>query len=138
MTRRSYCHSVLLAAMMAASAAYAGADIVKCVDQAGHATLTDALCGDGSRTVLVAGSSDEGAPAETGGAPENPAAAPAIAVERVAPSRAPVRHDTWAGQRHTGRMFARDIETLKAARLSMRVLDEASATLRHQRLAGLN
>ena len=34
-------HAYLLAAWMAASAAFAGPDIVKCTDTAGHVTLTD-------------------------------------------------------------------------------------------------
>ena len=144
MNRHTFRSSIFITAMLAASAASAGADIVKCVDQNGKVTLTDAQCGEGIQTVVVQGAA-EAAPAVSS---ENDAAdgavqpaAPAVrrvATQRVAYAPQQVRHDSWAAARSSGRILSRDVETLKAARLSMQVLDGASATVRHQRLAGLN
>jgi hypothetical protein len=138
MNRQTIRTSLFATAMLAASAAFAGADIVKCVDQDGHVTLTDSHCSDGIEKVLVAGS------AETPAASDEMSAAPTVpAVRRVTVQRyvlppAELRQASWTSVRPASRQLARDVETLKAARLSMHVLDEASATHKHQRLAGLN
>jgi hypothetical protein len=144
MKRHSFRTSIFISAMLAASAAFAGADIVKCVDQNGHVTLTDAQCSEGVQTVLVTGAADtpadgsaETASADTAMLPAAPAAR-RTPIQRIVLAPAQMQHDSWSAHRPSGRMLARDVETLKAARLSMQVLDEASATVRHQRLAGLN
>ena len=139
MNRQIFRSSIFIAAMFAASAAFAGGDIVKCVDQAGKVTLTENQCSEGVQTVLVAGE----APAVAAGAAAADATlavAPVArrAIQRVAYTPAVLQHDSWTAPKSAGRPLARDIETLKAARLSMRALDEASSTVRHQRLAGLN
>jgi hypothetical protein len=131
--------SIFLTAMLTASAAFAGADIVKCIDQDGRVTLTDSGCSEGSQKVVVMGSGDSPAAAEDMAAA--PAPAPAVRrvmVERYVLPPAELRQANRSSARPASRPLARDVETLKAARLSMRVLDEASATQRHQRLAGLN
>lgn len=143
MNRPTFRSSIFIAAMLAASAAFAAGDIVKCVDQNGKVTLTDYQCGDGVQTVVVAGAaSNPEAPAADAAASDTAMpAAPAVrrlATQRVAFVPPVIQHDSWTAPKGNGKMLARDVETLKAARLSMRVLDEASATNRHQRLAGLN
>jgi hypothetical protein len=144
MNRHTFRSSIFMVAMLAASAAFAGADIIKCVDQDGKLTLTDAQCGDGVRTVAAAGAdTDTAAMASTDNqAEESAVEAPAPVARRAGPQRvayAPptIQHDTPTAPR-AGKMLSRDVETLKAARLSMQVLDSASAMARHQRLAGLN
>jgi hypothetical protein len=69
---------------------------------------------------------------------ETVAVTPARRVTRVAFTPAPIQHDSWSAPRGKSRMLARDVETLKAARLSMQVLDQASASAKQQRVAGLN
>lgn len=141
MNRQSIRSSLLFTALFAASAAFASsADIVKCVDQEGRVTLTDNQCSAGVQTLGLAAAE---APAEA--AP--PAEAPAVAAETVAVPAArritrltytappPIQHDSWSAPRTKNRMLARDVETLKAARLSMQVLDQASASAKHQRVA---
>ena len=49
MNRQTFRTSIFITAMLAASAAFAGADIVKCVDQDGRVTLTDAQCSEACR-----------------------------------------------------------------------------------------
>lgn len=144
MKRHTFRTSIFISAMLAAAAAFAGADIVKCVDQNGQVTLTDAQCGEAAQTVLVTGAANtpadgsaQSTPADTATLPAAPAAR-RTSIERIVVAPAQLRHDNWSAPRPGGRMLARDVETLKAARLSMQVLDEASATARHQRLAGLN
>ena len=141
MARHTFRSTIFITAMLAASAAFAGADIVKCVDQNGKVTLTDAQCNDGVETVVVPAAAEAARVAAT----QNDAAVqpttPAVRrapVQRVAYAPQQVQHDSWSVARPSGRMLARDVETLKAARLSMQVLDGASASVRHQRLAGLN
>lgn len=143
MNRHTFRSSIFITALLAASAAFAGADVVKCVDQDGHVTLTDAQCGAGVQSVVVAGVA-EGAPQAAAEQAADTAMLPAtaagrrVATQRVAFAPAQIQHDSWSSKRPSGRMLSRDVETLKAARLSMQVLDEASATARHQRLAGVN
>jgi hypothetical protein len=143
MNRQTFRSSIFMVAMLAASAAFANADnIVKCVDQNGKVTLTDAECGEGIKTVVVTAGTEGGPTASTDIEAEDGAIAAAApvarrAAQRVAYSPPPVQHDNWTARR-ASKMLSRDVETLKAARLSMRVLDEASATARQQRLAGLN
>jgi hypothetical protein len=143
MTPQSLRTGILISAMLAASAAFAGADIVKCVDQDGRVTLSDLQCGEGSQTVPLAKPSIAPAEDSADSQPADMAELPAvpatrIVIERVARARAPVQHDNWTAPRQSSRMLARDVETLKAARLSLQVLDAAAAAGRHQRLAGLN
>ncbi|MDQ2988509.1 MAG: DUF4124 domain-containing protein [Pseudomonadota bacterium] len=139
MNRQTIRSSIFLTAMLAASAAFAGGDIVKCVDQNGKVTLTENQCSEGVQTVLVAG--DAPAVAEDAATAEPAvAAAPAArrAIQRVAYTPPAIQHDSWTAPKSSGRPLARDVETLKAARISMKVLDEASSTSRQQRVAGLN
>ena len=107
MNRHTFRSSIFITAMLAASAAFAGADIVKCVDQHGQVTLTDAQCDAGVQTVVVAGVANV-APAdaaETQAADNAAAPAPAVArrvaTQRVAFAPAPIQHDSWSAKRPT-------------------------------------
>ena len=106
--------------------ASAGGDIVKCVAADGHVTLTDGPCDSGNASVIV--------PAAGGAAPS---VAPRPGINRVALTATPVEHDNWVDPRPHGKMFARDAATLRAARTSLQVMDEAAGA-RSQRTAGLN
>lgn len=53
MKRPVHLMSMFAAMVLAAPAAMAGNDIVKCVDADGHVTLTDQPCGAGAATVRV-------------------------------------------------------------------------------------
>jgi hypothetical protein len=142
MNRHTFRSSIFITAMLAASAAFAGADIVKCVDQNGKVTLTDSQCSEGVQTVVMQAEAAPALPSDATIA-EGAVQPAAPAMRRVAPQRvayAPqqIQHDSWSPARPAGKMLSRDVETLRAARLSMRVMDEASASSRHQRLAGVN
>lgn len=132
--------SLFVSALLAASAAFGGADIVKCVDQEGHVTLTDSHCGAAAESVVVVAASEDtstGASDEAIAAPAAPAVRRVTVQRYVLPPEQP-RQASLSTPHPPSRALARDVETLKAARLSMKVLDEASTTLKHQRLAGLN
>jgi len=111
-----------LSASVAAPAAVAGNEIVKCIDSSGHVTLTDQPCEAGTATVRLA--SETPAPA--------PAASVAQAQRHVLPA-AELRHAVWK-QPPVVRAapLSRDVATLKAAR-RMLMLQET-----RPRLAGLN
>jgi hypothetical protein len=144
--------SLILAALAFAPVALAGSEIVKCVDSAGHVTLTDQPCSGNAVTVRLAPAPASPAADESARDITEPeadsalAAAPqAGAVERDPVGRDPVeRHTTRALLRQANwktppaprsRPLARDVATLKEARLQMMMLD--SAAKRQPRLAGL-
>ena len=137
MNRPTVRTSIFIAAMLAASAAFAGGDIVKCVDQNGRITLTENQCSEGVQTVLVTGGSDMPAALPSDASPAAQAA-PTRRIQRIAYAPPVIEHDSWAATLPRAKMLSRDAATLKAARTSMQVMDEASSTLRHQRLAGVN
>lgn len=141
MNRPTFRTSIFIATMLAASAAFAGADIVKCVDQNGKVTLTDAGCGEAIEAVVLPAEAAPTAAADSQAS--GPVPAPLPVAVRAAPQRMsyapqPVQYNNAPPARRAAKMLSRDVETLRAARLSMQVLDDASANARHQRLAGLN
>jgi len=109
--------------------AFAGGDIVKCVDADGRVTITDHQCGGSAATVLVAGS-------------DNVTEAPLVKTPKSGSQRlaqpAVVEHDNWVDPRPRSKMLSRDAATLRAARTSLQVLDEAATSNRQQRMAGIN
>lgn len=116
-TSRIICTALF--ASVLASPAFAGGDIVKCVDADGRVTITDSQCGNGEGKLLVSGS-------------DIPVAKPVKAgLQRVALTPEPVQHDNWIDPRPHSKMLARDAATLKAARTSLQVMDE----MRGQRVA---
>jgi hypothetical protein len=112
-----------------AAPALAGGDIVKCVDSDGRVTITDHQCGSGVTTVLVAGGDN------TMEAP--PVKSPKSGTQRLA-LPVLVEHDNWVDPRPHSKMLARDAATLRAARTSLQVLDEAATSNRQQPMAGIN
>jgi hypothetical protein len=117
---------LIIAALAAAPAALAGAQIVKCIDPSGHVTLTDQPCTDGAATVRMESEADFQA------APQQPA------VEHFPASRALPRQGARSMPAPPKRMsLAHDVATMKAARVQLLLLDE-TAHAQHPRLAGLN
>lgn len=138
MSRHLSRHALLLAGLMAASAAFAGSDIVKCVDPSGHVTLTDEPCRNGTETVIVPAATAAPPAAVPGDEAAVPAATRVITTERVYAMPRPVRHDAWVKKATPERMLARDVATLKAARANLQLMDSSAASARQTRLAGLN
>ncbi len=141
-TRRPLSTALLASAFAAvlAAPAFAGGDIVKCVDADGRVTITDNQCGSGVEKVLVPAAMNT-APGETPVMIIEPAAAAKpvrASLQRVALTPEPIQHDNWVDPRPRSKMLARDAATLKAARMSLQVLDEAASAGRQQRTAGLN
>ena len=111
--------TLVFTAIAAAPAALAGSEILKCVDAAGHVTLTDQPCESGAqatRLVSVAGS--ESAPAAT--------EAQQPALQRYEAPHALQRQQAWrprVAQVQQDRPLARDVATLKAARAQLLLTD---------------
>jgi hypothetical protein len=129
--KRHACQISLIAALLAAPAAWAGSDIVKCVDRGGHVTLTDQPCEDGAAGVrLSTGNAADGAPQ---------AASPAV--EHFPAPRELPRSGPRSGPRRPPEAkrikLSRDAVTLKEARAQLLLLDEARG-LPQPKLAGLN
>lgn len=131
--------SMLAAVVLAAPAAMAGNDILKCVDAGGHVTLTDQPCADGAAGVrLEAGSgSTSGSGSETlAGRADAPRVQPQP--QRHVLPAADLRHDSWQQPVMTRtamaqpKALASDVATLKEARRALLMLDA------RPRLAALN
>jgi hypothetical protein len=131
---------LILAALAAAPAALAGADILKCVDRAGRVTLTDQPCPPGTSGARMeiqegysvqgssgsAGSTGSGGPADAPGAP--------VLEHYPAPPRPPRAQPRVRVQKHAP--FAPDAATLKAAHAQLLILDGSRS--KATRLAGLD
>lgn len=112
--------SFIVAALAATPAALAGSEVLKCVDAAGHVTLTDQPCADGARAMRLVGSGASEAPA----AESSATAAQAVAVQRYETAPALLRHDDWRPRLpQRARPLAADVATLKAARAQLMLTD---------------
>jgi Domain of unknown function (DUF4124) len=119
---------LVLAAVMAAPAALAGPGILKCVDRAGHVTLTDQPCAPGSTGERVAvqegysgasGSTGSGGPAD-----ELPAARARPGVEHERARSPLAKQHRWRPAPAARKApMARDAATLKAARAQLLLKD---------------
>jgi hypothetical protein len=109
--KRHLCLSILCAAL--AAPAFGGADIVKCVDDAGRVTLTDQPCAGGAATVRLASM-----PADEG-------------VTRVQPHPMAVEHGVLPPPpqrrvlppRVKAKPLTQDVATLKMARANFLLMD---------------
>lgn len=133
MNCRAIRHTLFVAGMVFVSSTFAGTEVIKCTDQAGHVTLTDQPCaGDAAQVLLSAASpapavADEAAPAASGRAdryqltklPPSPRMRPAPFTQVQAP----------------GRSLARDVATLKEARRTLMLLDGSMAASRQRGFA---
>jgi hypothetical protein len=140
--------SFILAALACAPAALAGSEIVKCVDRAGHVTLTDQPCGGNAATVHLTQAAPaapaevlvQGEPQTDGGVEgfaDVAAAGYAGQLERHAASPGLLRQSNWrTPPPPRSKPLAPDVATLKAARLQLQMMD--SAAKRQPRLAGLH
>lgn len=145
MNRTTIARTIFISAFMLSASAHAGNDIVKCVDRAGRITLTDEACPDNAQVVSVlatassAGAIINSAVAISADGAYSPATAPrATRIERYTLARLPVvRHDMPLKRTPIAAGLNRDVMTLKAARLTMRMLDTTAQAARSQRIAGL-
>ena len=136
-------HTTLIAAAIAIGAAcapvHAGPDIFKCIDSDGRVTLTDNPCNTSAKSELVVSGPSEAS--ATAAEPADGAAGLAVVaptVERYTLPQSQVRR-SWAPAKRlpVARGLARDVATLRAARLNLILLDNAADTLRAQRMAAL-
>ena len=113
--KRHLCLSILCAALASfAPAAYAGTDIVKCVDGLGRVTLTDQPCDGGAATVRLASMpADEGV---------NRGQPYPLAVEHSVLPPPPAQRRVMA-PRAKAKPLTRDVATLKAARANFLLMD---------------
>jgi hypothetical protein len=113
--------TLVFAAVAATPAALAASEILKCVDAAGHVTLTDRPCESGAqatRLVSVAATESTSAPAAAEAQP--------LAVQRYEAPHALQPQQAWrprVEQAQRDRPLARDVATLKEARAQLLVID---------------
>lgn len=146
MNRHAILSSLFLTCMLSAGAAFSGTDIVKCIDARGHMVLTDQPCLSGNELALApapaaVGDGDAAADAAGNDSADNPlpaALAKSVKMQRLAAAPAERRPDPWVKRAASIAPMTRDAMTLKAAKLNLQMLDNASSMLRQQRVAGLN
>ncbi|WP_317204924.1 DUF4124 domain-containing protein [Janthinobacterium sp.] len=129
MNRIAFFSTLGLSAILAASTAFAGTEILKCTDTSGHVVLTNEPCENASASA----SDDLAAPLGEAATPGAPARMTATPAATLAPRRDPLLRKS-----DNVPVISRDAETLKTARITMLKLDLAAAMQRQQRLAGLN
>lgn len=116
--KRHLCLSLFAAAL--AAPALAGGNIVKCVDGAGHITLTDQPCEAGATMVRLASM-----PAAQG--PSRAKPYPLAAEAAVLPPPRLVR-ERYVMERAKAKPLKRDVLTLKAARAQFLLMDAEPGT----------
>lgn len=116
--QRHLCLSLVVAAL--AAPALAGGNIVKCVDRAGHITLTDQPCEAGATMVRLASM-----PAASGAARAE--AYPLAAEPAVLPPPRLVQ-GRYVMQRAKPKPLKRDVLTLKEARAQFLLMDAGVGT----------
>lgn len=123
--------ALFLAGMVFASGAFAAnAEVKKCVTESGHVTLTDEACPGGSHTVkIISGPGNAQADEVMSAAP--------VPTERYGAARIPARYATLMKSATPARGLSLDATTLRTARANMQMFDNASQSLRLQRVAGL-
>ena len=115
--KRHLCLSLIIAATtLTTPGAFAGSDIVKCVDGAGHVTLTDQACDGGTATVRLAS-----ADVVADDSPVRAEVHPLASEHRVLPP--PPVHRRHIAPRVKAKPMMRDVATLKAARAQFLALD---------------
>lgn len=125
MNRHAVPRTLLLAGLLFASGAFAGTEVVKCTDPDGHVTLTDQPCKNGAEQTPVMAPADPAAPRR---------AAVAAPTERYQITALPPPHQAVQVRRTPpGRVLARDVATLKAARLNLLQIDSGLSS----RVAGI-
>ena len=120
--------TLLIATLLLSASAWAGTEVVKCTDSEGHVTLTDRPCSGGAEETVLAAAPEmaaEAAPPVQRSMPARPYAEGVLRA-RSLPSYKPLP---------SSRMMARDVATLKAAVLTMHLLDGPAA--RQRRIAAM-
>ena len=121
--KRHLCLSLIIAATtLTAPGAFAGSDIVKCVDSAGHVTLTDQACDSGTATVRLA-RADAQSDGDAGDSLARADVHPLASEQRMLPP--PPVHRRHMAPRVKAKPMRLDVATLKAARAQFLMLDAA-------------
>ncbi len=116
-------HFLFFSALLVTVPAFAGQEVLKCTDAEGNVTLTDRPCdGADDATVLVTAGAP---PPAVQRSPARPYA-PGVLLPRRQPSYKPMP---------PSRIMSRDVATLKAARITMHLLDGPASPMQQQRIA---
>lgn len=130
MTRKPLSRTILLACILAACAGFARADIVQCVDESGTVSYTDVPCqndADVTRAPVLSKPT----------AVRIPLRIPLPSVSGRFATAEKARKAASAKKHASKRRLAIDVETLKGAKSSALLTDQASFLLRQQKLAAL-
>lgn len=133
MNRHLFISAVSLAGLLAASGGMARADIIKCVDAEGHATLTDQDCPRNEAPVALQEVAAVAPMADAPGEAPRPQVT-RIVLSAAAPALPPKSWEATHAHPAPTRSFSLDAATLKAARVTMQLLD---AQVHQQKVASL-
>ena len=123
--------ALVIASMVMASSACAGAEVHKCIDTGGHVMLTDEACPSDSSTVEVISAAAHS---------DGESGAVIVYSAAQAPNYAMPRRSRFANLNvaRKPRGMALDIAMLKQARVNLHLQDNAPRTLRGHRVASLD
>jgi hypothetical protein len=107
------------AAFATSPAVLAGSEVLKCVDSAGHVTLTDQPCESGARATRLVSAAEPESTVQTAGEVQP------VTVQRYEAPPAMVHQKNWRPRvaAQQDRPLARDVATLKAARAQLLLID---------------
>lgn len=135
-------HTIFAAGMMFVSSTFAGTEINKCTDSAGHVTLTDQPCNAEATQVALTAAAP--APAEAVAEVAAQDAPPAATGGTVRyqltnlPPSTKLRPAPYTQVQAPGRSLARDVATLKEARRTLMLLDSTMSASRQRGLSAAN
>ena len=133
MNCRAIRHTFFVAGMVLASSTFAGTEVIKCTDDAGHVTLTDQPCkGEAAQVVLSPASAPEVMQDEV--ATPAPSGATHYQLTTLPPSTR-MRAAPYTQVHAPGRALARDVATLKEARRTLMLLDSTMSASRQRGLS---
>lgn len=127
MTHKSFIQTIFLGCILVVFSGFARADIVQCVDEAGAVTYTDVLCQNDADVARASVLSKPFAAIARLSSP----------VDKFAEAEK-AREAASAKKQAGNRRLAIDVATLKAARSSMLLMDQAASLTRQKKLAALD
>lgn len=134
MNCRAIRHTLFAAGMMFVSSTFAGTEVIKCTDGAGHVTLTDRPCKGEEAAQLVVAAATEPAAALSEAAPTVSGSTTRYQLTNMPPAPR-LRPAPFTQLQAPGRSLARDVATLKEARRTLMLLDSTMSASRQRGLS---
>lgn len=131
---RAIRHTLFAAGMVFVSSTFAGTEVIKCTDEAGHVTLTDQPCTGDNVAQLVVAAATEPTAVVSDPAPTVSGSTTRYQLTNMPPAPR-LRPAPYTQVQAPGRSLARDVATLKEARRTLMLLDSTMSASRQRGLS---